>query len=147
VFIITIEAETASEARAKLLDLARVIGGPVEPTQAAVVGHATKDATAAGGETAHKGKAVAGTEATLAAPAASTTETPAAPSEPPLDADEPKLKPEELRAKIRATLAPVSETKPAEIKALIAKYGGSVSKIKDDSLAVVLELAEQLAAS
>lgn len=143
-FIITIEAETASEARAKLLDLARVIGGPVEPTQETVAVNTTggKNGTTIEWNTAGTPEPAPAPE-----PEPAPAPPPAPEPEPPLEVDEPKLKPEELRAKIRATLAPVSETKPAEIKALIAKYGGSVSKIKDDSLAVVLELAEQLAAS
>lgn len=130
-FIITIEAETAAEARAKLLDLARVIGGSAEPTQAAVAVVMTGD---------KNGAAIEWNIAGAPAPAP-------APAEPPLEVDEPKLKPEELRAMIRATLAPVSETNPAAVKALISQYGGSVTKIPDDSLPVVLEAAKKLGAS
>jgi hypothetical protein len=65
-------------------------------------------------------------------------------TEPP--SQEKKADPEELRAQIRAVLAPVmASPRAGEAKALIAQHGGAVSKIAEDSLAVVLEAARALA--
>jgi hypothetical protein len=67
-----------------------------------------------------------------------------APAEPPWQ--EKKADPEELRAQLRAALAPVvAGPRAAEAKALIAANGGAVSKIPEDSLPVVLEAARALA--
>ena len=101
---------------------------------------APASAASASGDAGNASGAAALTEQAPAAPAASTNEAPTVPS----DAKAPS--PADLRTKIRTLLTPLmAGDKAVKVQELIARYGGSISKCKDEELGDLLEDAQELA--
>lgn len=100
---------------------------------------APASAASASGDAGNVSGAAAPTEQAPAAPAASTNEAPTAPS------DTKAPSPADLRTKIRTLLTPLmAGDKAVKVQELIARYGGSISKCKDEELGDLLEDAQEL---
>lgn len=141
-FSITIEGQTADEVRDKVLGLAALLRGVDEPRVETVGGKVPEVVETPVAETANRAPEKAHEAAAPAPPPPPAAPAPADPSFVPGKA----IEADKLRAKLRATLAPLmgDVERAKAVRGLLANYGGQVSAVPIDKLEEAIAAAEKL---
>lgn len=141
-FSIVIEGQTADEVRDKVLGLAALLRGVDEPQAETVEDKILEVVETRVAETVNQAPEKAhetGAPTPPPAPAAP------APADPPFVPGK-AIEADKLRAKLRATLAPLmgDVERAKSVRGLLAHYGGQVSAVPIDKLEEVIAAAEKL---